>query len=104
MVLILIANGYGKHPAGLSRFLAVIARPCCSGRRGQLLEDASREEAYWTTTAHLNTLIPNSAVIKIGSRLAAGTCESRRDLSHVLLQKYLGSSLAEIISMMGPIF
>jgi len=51
-------------------------RLCCSGRRGQLLKDTSHEEACWTTTPHL-TSIPNSAVFKIGSRLAAGMCESR---------------------------
>ena len=40
------------------------------------MKDTSHEEACWTTTPHL-TSIPNSAVFKIGSRLAAGMCESR---------------------------
>ncbi|KQK79239.1 hypothetical protein AAES_108188 [Amazona aestiva] len=46
----------------------------CSGRRGQLLEDTSHMEAFWTTTAHLTTLIPDSAGFKIGNSLM---CESR---------------------------
>lgn len=70
-------------------------RLCCPGRRGQLLEDTSPEEACWITTPHWTTPIPNTPVFKIGSRLAAGMCEREEvssweeDSQHL---KDLGSS------------